>query len=197
MQPRDLELTLRSLEPSGWLSAARRFATALRTAGHEPGRLLVVGTPDDEPWHLTAHLDQSARWQGAPSMRPVLVRWHVPPGAPPHLSVGVDAVHRAERGTTILVAAASAADEHLLERLHDARRGGAALFALHPGAGPLDELVHASLALPTSGVGSAAEGFETATHVVSTVAADEPQRRRPRWRPTSGSSARTRCDPIG
>jgi len=168
VQPQDPQRTLRRLEPGGWLDTARRFAASLRGAGHEPGRLLVVGTPDEEPWHLTAHLADAARWRNLPALQPTLVRWQVPEGAPPHLSVGLDAVHRAGRGTTVLVAAPTvptAADDRLLERLDDARRGGATLFALHPGGGSLDDLVHESLPLPR--VMPALEGFETAGHVVS------------------------------
>ena len=166
MEPVDLERTLRRLEPA-WLGAARSFARSLRTAGHEPGRLLVVGTPEDEPWHLTAHLADAARWGVAPSLEPVLVRRVVPPGAPPHLAVGLDAVHRAARGSTVLVAAPSTADDALLERLDDARRGGAALFALHAGDRPLEDLAHEALTLEP--------GLDTATHVLS---AGEPRRRR-------------------
>ncbi len=176
MEPQDLPRTLRRLEPGGWLDAARRFAASLRGAGHEPGRLLVVGTPEDEPWHLTAHLSDAARWQGLPALQPTLVRWLVPVGAPAHLSVGLEAVHEASRGTTVLVASPTAADDRLLERLDDARHSGATLLALHPGDGPLDELAHVTLALPPSL--PALEGFDTASHVVSTVT---DVRRRP-WR---------------
>lgn len=178
MEPQDLQRTLRRLEPGGWLDAARRFATSLRGAGHEPGRLLVIGTPDDEPWHLTAHLADAARWRSLPALQPTLVRWQVPVGAPAHLSVGLEAVHEAARGTTVLVASPSAADERLLERLDDARRGGATVFALHPGAGPLDDLAHESLTLPR--VMPALEGFETASHVVTTVT--DVRRRSLPWR---------------
>lgn len=165
MQPHDLPRTLRRLEPSGWLGAARRFASCLRTAGHEPGRLLVVGTPQDEPWHLTAHLADAARWQAAPALTPVLVRWQVPEGAPPHLSVGLDAVHRAGRGTTVLVAAPRVAEDRLLERLDDARCGGATLLALHAGDDPLEQLVHDALLLPPAH--GAAPGLDVATHVLT------------------------------
>ena len=171
MQPRDLQRTLRRLEPGGWLEAARRFASSLRTAGHDPGRLLVVGTPDDEPWHLTAHLDDAARWRGESALQPVLVRWHVPAGAPLHLSVGIDAVHQARRGTTVLVAAQGSSDP-LLERLHDARRGGATVFALHGGSSDLDELAHASLASPQLSRLDATARFDTACHVVSASSGD-------------------------
>lgn len=181
VEPHDLPRTLRRLEPSGWLDAARRFASSLRSAGHDPGRLLVVGTPEDEPWHLAAHLADAARWRSLPSLQPTLVRRQVPVDAPAHLSVGLDAVHTAARGTTVLVAAPGPADERLLERLDDARRGGATLFALHPGAGALDELVHASLPLPRTM--PALEGFETASHVLSSVA--DVRRRSLRWRRTA------------
>lgn len=179
MQPLDLERTLRRLAAGGWLDSARSFGSSLRSAGHEPGRLLLVGTPEEEPWHLAAHLDDAARWRGIPSLQPVLARWHVPEGAPPHLAVGIDAVHRAARGTTVLVATSTDADDRLLERLEDARRGGATLFALHPGAGPLDELAHESLALPDARL--VVERFEAASHVVTTAGLDDDRRRR--WRP--------------
>ncbi len=179
MEPPDLQRTLRRLEPGGWLDAARRFAAALRGAGHAPGQLLVVGTAEDEPWHLTAHLAEAARWRSIPALQPTLVRWQVPEGAPPHLSVGLDAVHRAARGTTVLVAAPTPADDpRLLERLDDARRGGAVLLAMHGGTGPLDELAHAALPLPR--VMPSLEGFETASHVLSTVT--DAQRRTLPWR---------------
>lgn len=166
MQPHDLPRTLRHLEPLGWLEAARRFAVSLRSAGHAPGRLLVVGTAQDEPWHLTAHLADAARWQAAPSLAPVLIRRQVPTGAPPHLSVGIDAVHRAARGTTVLVAASGAADEQLLERLDDARSGGATLLALHSaGDSALSGLAHDTLLLPPAP--SAAHGLDLATHVLT------------------------------
>jgi hypothetical protein len=175
VEPRDLDRTLRRLASGGWLDGARRFASSLRTAGHEPGRLLVVGTPDEEPWHLAAHLDDAARWRDLPALRPVLARWHVPEGAPPHLSVGIDAVHRASRGTTVLVATPTDAGDRLLERLDDARRGGATLFAMHPGSGPLDGLVHESLVLPPARL--VTERFETASHVVTSSSLDEQRRR--------------------
>ena len=177
MQPVDLERTLRRLEPSGWLGSARRFAAALRTAGHEPGRLLVGGTPEEEPWHLTAHLDDAARWRDVPTLRPVLARWHVPEGAPPPLSVSVDAVHRARRGTTVLVATPPDADDQLLERLDDARRGGATLFALHAGSDSLEQLAHEALVLPELGRVPVSQGLDTATHVVSLGGIELPRRR--------------------
>ena len=40
----------------------------------------LVGTPDEEPWHLTAHLSDEARISGIPELAPTLVRWQVPRG---------------------------------------------------------------------------------------------------------------------
>lgn len=178
MRAPDLATSLRRLEPSGWVSAARQFAASLRTAGHEPGQLLVVGTPDDEPWHLAAHLDDTARWGGAEALRPVLVRRQVPAGAPAHLSVGLDAVAGSGRGQTVLVSAPTDdADAALLERLDDARRRGATLFALHDGAAQLDDLAHASLHLPPAAALAAPQRLPLAEHVLS--APRLPAARRP------------------
>jgi hypothetical protein len=176
VQAHDLARTLRRLEPTGWVEAARRFGTGLREAGHEPGRLLVVGTPDEEPWHLTAHLADAARFRAVPALQPVLVRWQVPPGAPAHLSVGLDAVSGAGRGTTVLVSAGSAADAELLERVDDARRRGAGLFALHPGDDELAALVREELHLPPVSGGP----LELASHAVTELAA-APAARARRW----------------
>lgn len=162
MEPVDLSGTLRRLEPSGWVTAARAFARSLRAAGQDPGRLLVVGTEEEEPWHLTAHLSDAARWGGLPGPPPALVRRHVPEGAPPHLSIGLDAVHRAGRGARVLIAAPTAADDLLLERLDDARRHGATLYALHDADRTLENLAHEALVIPEIG------GLDTATHVLTT-----------------------------
>lgn len=167
---------LSRLEPSGWMDGARRFSGSLRGAGHEPGRLLVVGTPQQEPWHLTAHLADAARHAGAPELAPVLVRWHVPAGAPPHLAVGIDAVQQARARSTLLVASPCGADEDLLERLADARRRGAVLLAMHDGDEALAGLVHDQLGTPHElGI-----GFEAVTHVVATPDLARGRRRWPR-----------------
>src|SRR5215470_17099013 len=87
------------LGPSGWLEQTRSFARALR--GRRPraaGELLLVGTPDEEPWHLAAHLDQESLLAGIPGLAPTLVRWSPPPGAPAHLSVGLARLEAVRRG---------------------------------------------------------------------------------------------------
>ncbi|HEY9523176.1 MAG TPA: hypothetical protein VIR33_08045, partial [Thermopolyspora sp.] len=88
---------LREILPSGWLHRTREFGLALRST-RSPGGLLVVGTPGDDPWHLAAHLDDEARLSGLAQLAPTLVRWSPPPGAPPHLSTGLERVEAARRG---------------------------------------------------------------------------------------------------
>ena len=45
---------------SDWVQRTREFAVTLRRST-TPGGLLLVGTPDEEPWHLAAHLDDESR----------------------------------------------------------------------------------------------------------------------------------------
>lgn len=156
MQPNDLPGLRRRLERGGWWENARRFAEALRGAGHEPGRLLLLGSRDAEPWHLAAHLTQAAHRAGRPSLAPVLVRHLVPAGAPAHLAVGLDALADAGRGTTVLTASAARLDEDLLEWLADAGRRGAGLYAVHAGDPDLVGLVRAELTEPALAPGAVA-----------------------------------------
>ena len=140
--------TLRALlAPTGWLERAHAFALGLRKATRSQGGLLVVGTPDEEPWHLTAHLDEESRLSGIPELMPTLVRWQVPKGAPSHLRVGLERLEAARRGETLFVVSPSTAPVPLLERVSDARRTGATIFALDQGDPELDGLAHESMAI--------------------------------------------------
>jgi hypothetical protein len=140
--------TLRALlAPTGWLDRTRAFARGLRKSTRSPGGLLLVGTPDDEPWHLTAHLDEESRLAGIPELTPTLVRWRIPAGAPAHLRVGLDRLEAARRGETLFVVTPSTAPVPLLERVSDARRVGATIFALDQGDPELDSLAHESLTI--------------------------------------------------
>jgi hypothetical protein len=159
------------LGPSGWLEQTRAFARALRgRSPRAPGELLLVGTPDEEPWHLAAHLDQESRLAGIPGLAPTLVRWAPPPAAPPHLSVGLARLEEARRGETLFVVSPEAAPAPLLERVHDARRVGATILALDAGDPELDDLAHEYL---TVAPGLAPVSFDAAQHLVS-AAAGEP-----------------------
>jgi len=157
------------LAPTGWLDRTRYFARALRGRARTPQGLLIVGTPDDEPWHLTAHLADESRFARVPELEPTLVRWSPPAGAPAHLGVGIERLERARRDETLLVVSARAAPAPLLERLADARRTGAAIFALDQGDSELDELASEALSLPPDDFPAS---FDGAQHIFSLAVAE-------------------------
>jgi hypothetical protein len=155
------------LGPGGWMEETQEFARALRVSAHTPGGLLVVGSPADEPWHLTAHLQDESSLAGLPGLSPTLVRWQPPPDAPPHLRVGLDRLAAARRGETLFVVTAETAPVPLLERVDDARRAGATIFALDQGDPELHGLAHESLEVLAE---RAPVSFDAAQHLVSTAA---------------------------
>lgn len=165
-------MTLRALLASStWLQQARSFAHALRGAApRTPGGLLIVGTPDEEPWHLAAHLDQESRLARVPGLAPTLVRWAPPQDAPPHLRIGLERITSVGRGETLFVVSPQAAPPALLERVHDARRVGATILALDAGDPDLDDMAHEAFAVEP---GRAPVSFDAAQHLVS-AAAGEP-----------------------
>jgi len=160
--------TLRALlAPTGWLERTRAFAGGLRKATKAPGGLLLIGTPAEEPWHLTAHLDEESRLSGIAELAPTLVRWQVPAGAPAHLRVGLERLEAARRGETVFVVTPASAPVPLLERVNDARKTGATIFALDQGDPELDRLAHESLNIaPGPGV-PGMMSFGVAQHLVS------------------------------
>lgn len=158
---------------TGWVEKTREFGRALRQAPHDPGGLLVVGTPTEDPWHLAAHLDDEARWSALPNLAPVLVRWAPPAGAPAHLSVGLERLEHVRRGETVFVVAPDAATEALLERVADARRIGATVLSIDSGDTQLEALAHESLAVPTEAdTGLIVPEFDVVSHLVSSAAGE-------------------------
>ncbi|WP_329277831.1 hypothetical protein [Streptomyces sp. NBC_01451] len=164
-----------------WLGATRRFAGALRgSVVSYGGGLLLVGTPSYEPWHLAAHLVDEATWSGTPELAPTLVRHDPRASGPGQLSVGLGRIEAARRGETLLVVAPEEVGGALLERVHDARRGGAKVMVLGARSGPepgsgsgsgegeLVSMAHESLAVP--------DGLEldldTVQHLVSAAAGE-------------------------
>jgi hypothetical protein len=137
------------LATTGWVERTRDFARTLRRSTGAPGGLLLVGTPQEEPWHLAAHLDDEARYSGVPELAPTLVRWSPPPGAPAHLAVGLSRLEAARRGETLFVVAPEAAPEQLLERVSDAKRIGATILSIDNGDPELGGLAHERLVVPT------------------------------------------------
>jgi len=186
-------LVLRDLlAGTGWAERTVHFARCLRRARHDVGGLLLVGTPEEEPWHLAAHLSDEARLAGVPQLRPSLVRWSPPPGAPAHLAIGLERLETAGRRDTVFVVAPTKAPDPLLERVLDARKAGATILAVNDGDPELESLAHEALAVPPSeaavpkgGVsggtvpgGTSSRGllipdFETVCHLVSTAAGEE------------------------
>jgi hypothetical protein len=154
------------LAPTGWVDRTAGFARALR--GTARGGLLVIGPQAAEPWHMTAHLADESRLAGLTDLVPTLVRWSPPPGAPQHLSVGLERLRAASREETLLVVSQPLAPPELLERVQDVRRVGVTVFALDTGDPELDGLAHESLPVPANTL-----SFDAAQHLVSSAFADD------------------------
>jgi len=179
-------------------SRTTEFAHSLRRFTTRTGGLMLFGPVDDEPWHLTAHLDDELHRAGVDDVRPSLVRWAPPPDAPPHLAIGLDRLRDAGRGESLLVVAEEDPAETLLERISDVRRRGTTIFSIGNGDEELTSLSHETLVpelLVPDGFGwtsrrieldhdepqaaltdvepQTTEGFEMAQHLVSLAAADQ------------------------
>ncbi|WP_030670952.1 hypothetical protein [Streptomyces cellulosae] len=152
-----------------WLGATRRFAGALRgSVVSHGGGLLLVGTPEYEPWHLAAHLVDEAAWSGTPELRPTLVRHDARPSDPAHLAVGPGRLAAARRGETLLVVSPDAPGADLLEGVHDARRAGATVLTLGDGGDELTTMSHEALRVPDG----AELDLDTVQHLVSAAAGE-------------------------
>ena len=126
-------------------SRTTEFAHALRRYTTRRGGLLLFGPPEDEPWHLTAHLDDELHRAGVEDVRPSLVRWAPPPDAPPHLAIGLDRLRDSGRGESLLVVAEENPADTLLERIDDVRRRGTTIFSIDNGNQDLASLSHETL----------------------------------------------------
>ena len=158
-----------------WFGEMRGFARAVRTAPRTEGGLLLVGTPEEEPWHLAAHLDTEAGLSGLTVLAPTLVRHRVPDGAPPHLAFGLERLERARNGEALLVIAPDDPGAPLLERVDDARRKGAAILAVTDDGEPHGELLtlaHEALIVPDDGI---LPGFDAAEHLLAMTAGERAQ----------------------
>lgn len=152
------------------------FATTLGTTPRNAGDLLLVGTPDEEPWHFAAHLTDEAEWAGRAELAPTLVRWQVPPNAPAHLAVGIERLSVIRR-ETLLVVSPVASPERLLDDVQRARRNGARVLAIETGDTDLRGLAHDALTVPV------ASYLDVVQHVVSATA---PGARKPSVRARLG-----------
>jgi hypothetical protein len=155
--------------------ASREFAGALGTdASRRSDSLLVVGTPEFEPWHFVAHLADQARSAGRPDLMPTWIRWAPPPGARAHLAITLDRLAKARRGDTVLVIAPNNATEHLLERVSDARHRGGRILTLHSDDGDLTGLAHEELVVPAT---APLPTFDVVQHLVANTASVPTSRR--------------------
>jgi hypothetical protein len=171
-----------ALSTSPLVEGTRRFGRRLTTSTKDPGGLLLVGTPTQEPWHLAAHLDEESRYAGLPVLQPTLIRYEVPPDAPAHLSVTLSRLEHARRGETVFVVAQETPPEGLLQRAWDARRTGATVLALDATGSELDDVAHESLTVEVSeeqdqpyqvtDSGLLLPTFDTVQHLVSVAAGD-------------------------
>lgn len=178
------------LQPTEWPRRIGDFAADMRRLTRNQDGLLLVGTPDDEPWHLAAHLDETARWEGIPEISPVLVRWSPPREGPQHLTMGIRRLDYTRRGDLVLVVAPSVAPPRLLERVDDARKKGGTVFSIDTGDKELTSISHESLSVPESIVvppnqsnvpvpdlGDTVVAFETVQHLVNLAAGENTNRR--------------------
>jgi hypothetical protein len=172
-------VTLRT--SASWLSKAWDLGQALRPQARANHQLFIIGTTTFDPWHVAAHLDDEARLSGFSELRPTLLRWHPPAGAPAHLSHSFEELRHSKAGPTVLVVAPDALHEDELERLANARRRGASLLAVSAAEGDLADLVHESVTLSAQAVAESqiASPFEVATHLlaVSAGTSELPHRR--------------------
>ena len=160
-----------------WFGECRGFARSLRRAPRSPGGLLLVGTPEEEPWHLAAHLDTEAGLANLPQLAPTLVRHQVPDGAPAHLAVPLARLEEARKGEAVFVVAPDDPGARLLERVEDARRRGAAILTLAESeqtSGELLTLSHDALLVPENGI---VPGFDAAQHLLASTAGEGDGRR--------------------
>jgi hypothetical protein len=170
--------TLRELlAPTGWVERSRVFAASMRRSTRTAGGLLLLGTPAEEPWHLTAHLADESRWSGIAELSPTLVRWSPPPDAPRHLAIDVQRLRVARRGETLLVVAPDIAPPTMLERVADVRRAGATVLAMDTGDDELEGLAHDALVVPRVNPTSDLPSFDVVQHLVSVAAGEAPPRR--------------------
>jgi hypothetical protein len=173
---RNLRKWIRDLGDLG--AQTLQFAGALGGRRETSSGLLVVGTPEFEPWHFVAHMSEEAERQGRNDLRPTLMRWEVPPGAPAHLARSVDEITHATRDQTVLVVSSRARSWEMLERVSDAKRRGARIMSVHRGDDDLADLSHEMLSVDPL---RADRDFEVTQHIVTDVAPGHEQRARPRW----------------
>ena len=173
---RNLRKWLRDLGDLG--AQTLQFAGALGGRRETSSGLLVVGTPEFEPWHFVAHMSEEAERQGRIDLRPTLMRWEIPPGAPAHLAVSADDIAHATRDQTVLVVSSRTRSWEMLERVSDAKRRGARIMSVHRGDDDLADLSHEMLSVDPR---RADHDYDVTQHIVTDVAPGRAPHARTRW----------------
>jgi hypothetical protein len=155
----------------------RQFAQALGGRRERPTDLLIVGTPDFEPWHFTAHLGEQASRYGRRDLVPTLLRWHIPDGAPSHLAVPVDSLLTVSRHQTVLVIDPLGGDAGMLDRISHAHHRGARILSLHRGHPELVDLSHETLSVDRR---RPDQEFEVTQHLITDLSPIPVHRGQPR-----------------
>ena len=159
------------LSGSDWAERTDDFTAAMRAATRRNDGLVMMGTPDYEPWHLAAHLDDEATFGGAVDLRPTLVRWDTQQATAPHLQNGLERLRDMRRGEPLLVVSPGLAGQSLLEQVDIARRSGSRLFALSGRDSDLRGLVNETLVVDPLVVSPIDLNLDLAEHLVSLSAA--------------------------
>lgn len=157
------ETWARRVRNTGWYGDLRALGHSVRASRSDSGRLLVVGHPDDQPWHLTAHLELLATFRQVPELHATLAR--------PELD-------EVSRHDSLLVVTEQPLPEGLLSRLEDARHGGSTVFGLSTEPGDLAEVANESVSVDPgqmSVLPGIAADFELAGHFFSVAAATKPR----------------------
>ena len=155
--------------------ASTEFAAALGSdVSRRSDSLLVVGTPECEPWHFVAHLADEARASGRLDLVPTWIRWAPPKSARGHLAISVNRLAEVKRGDTILVIAPNNASEQLLDRVSDAKDKGGRVLTLHRDDRDLAGLAHEALVVPTT---APPQTFDVVQHLVANNASGPSSRR--------------------
>jgi len=145
MDPAEAAYLREALAGTGLPEHSDQLARAIRRSTRTPDGLLLTGPAEDEPWHLTAHLADEARYSGIRELAPTLLRWNVHPSDPGHLRHSVTRLAEARRGESVLVVSDEPDGDALaplLERVADARRHGAAVFGLQAQPSELGSVVN-------------------------------------------------------
>lgn len=154
----------RRVRNAGWYADLRSLGQSLRVSRSSTGRLLVVGHPDDQPWHLTAHLELLAQFRQVPELYPTL--------AGPDLG-------EVSRQDSLLVVTEQPLPDDLLSRLDDARHAGSTVFGLSTEDSDLAAVANESVSVDPDQLtvipGIVAD-FELAGHFFGVAAASTSRR---------------------